>query len=848
MAELNLKQITEKLNKEFTGNNRKLIFWYDDNADFAEDIDTLELQNAKIYHLKKDNQFYTKYFLECEDTTTNYLIYAPFPKPDIKDNHLEDTLLYSKRFLADRASLIVLDLKIEEQFKDVIKKYIKFFASKERTKRFYDLEISVYNQDSIETGLLCALCRARVCSFEEVIRIIFTEFDLNDNKWLTEIEKYNLTEAFWRLCYQYFGYKDANPSLEKFLMTMFATYTYRYMQADVPKDWKDYISDKAGNVIAFLDNTMNNRLYKGAYDKLSAYIETKYNVSTTLANYPPEALLECDTFLCIDQLILKWLTERLLAEDTGAMLNNFNITQICDKRSKMHFGEMTKNIYNLLDSSYHLLLSANYKCQNSFTEIWNAYQSNDWQIDYHYRHFHFIYGIIMAEASVSISNDLANHLEQLKTLTENIYTNEYLNKQLPAWNNALQAEKAFAGIRLQRNFYKDYLDNSKERTVIIISDALRYEVAKELFIKMQDNPNCSAKITAMLSTLPSYTRLGMAALLPHKTLSLAEDFEVFADNQPCNNILNRQNILKSYCPNSICVQYDDIKNLKKNELREIFTGKEIIYVYHNQIDARGDKANTEDEVFNACAEAINEIADFIKRIYINANTYRFIITADHGFIYKANKLSESDKITANIDITSFINRRFIIANQAIKQEGVHNMRLGYVLNNDDKRVISYPISSNVFKVSGGGQNYVHGGSSPQEMLVPVIEIKMDRYHMDTKLASIAVVSILNKITNLITAIDFMQIDPVSDTVKAANYKIYFISKDNEKISNENIFIADKRDSDPQNRIQRMNFIFKSQKYDKTKPYYLVIVNAETNIETFRQSIIMDLAFSDDFGF
>ena len=63
MAELNLKQITDKLNNEFTGEVRKLVFWYDDNAEFVEDVDTLELQNAKVLHLETDNQFYIKYFL-----------------------------------------------------------------------------------------------------------------------------------------------------------------------------------------------------------------------------------------------------------------------------------------------------------------------------------------------------------------------------------------------------------------------------------------------------------------------------------------------------------------------------------------------------------------------------------------------------------------------------------------------------------------------------------------------------------------------------------------------------------------------------------------------------------------
>ena len=98
MAELNLKQITDKLNAEFAGDSRKLVFWYDEKAEFVDDIDTLDLSRAKVYHLEPDNQFYTKYFLERVDRENSYLIYAPFPKPSVRDNHLEDTLLYSKQF------------------------------------------------------------------------------------------------------------------------------------------------------------------------------------------------------------------------------------------------------------------------------------------------------------------------------------------------------------------------------------------------------------------------------------------------------------------------------------------------------------------------------------------------------------------------------------------------------------------------------------------------------------------------------------------------------------------------------------------------------------------------------
>ena len=154
---MNLEQIIDRLNTEFTGDTRNLAFWYDDNGEFAEDMKDIELENARVYFLGRDNQFYTKYFLERVDTTTNYLIYAPFPKPDVRENHLEDTLLYSRRFFADRASLLSLDLGIKEKYKPVIEKHIKFFKNKERTQRFYDLEIENFNRENILVGLLSAV-------------------------------------------------------------------------------------------------------------------------------------------------------------------------------------------------------------------------------------------------------------------------------------------------------------------------------------------------------------------------------------------------------------------------------------------------------------------------------------------------------------------------------------------------------------------------------------------------------------------------------------------------------------------------------------------------------------------
>lgn len=838
MAELNLKQIIDRLNAEFTGETRKLVFWYDDKAEFAEDMETVELQNAKIYYLQPDNQFYTKYFLERVDKTTNYLIYAPFPKPDVRDNHLEDTMLYSRRFFADRASLLSVDLGIEEKYKPVIEKHIKFFANKERTQRFYDLEIENFNEENILVGLLSAVCKARTCSFEEVVRIVLTDGELVDNAFLQEFEKYDLLSAFWQLCEQHFGYTDTKPSLERLLVTLFVTYTGRYVQAELPAAWRSFVSYKSGNIIAFLDSLMNSVLYRDKYDALSAHVAKGLNVLSTFAGMRVDDLVECDTFLAVDQVLVKWLISRLVSEDIGAIVNGFTIPELCEKRAKMHFGRKTGKTYQMLSSAYSMVKKADYHAADGLKPIIDRYFAADYNMDQQYRKFYYYYDQLESTES----------FEPLRELVENIYTNEYLACLLPAWNAGIQQDAAFSAIPLQREFYNANLRYTKERTVVIISDAMRYEVGQELFARMQDDPKCTAKLSVQLSVLPSYTRLGMAALLPHKTLEMTDDFQVLADGILCDNLAGRQQVLQSYNPDSVCVQFDDIKNLKVAELRDVLTKRQIIYVYHNQIDARGDKANTEDEVFNACEEAVQEIMDLIHRISVSGNTYHFIVTADHGFIYKRDKLTESDKISGKSAEKAFVNRRFIVSKAALEDDGIDHMSMGRVLGNEDSKVVSYPVSSNVFKVAGGGANYVHGGSSPQEMLVPVLEFKMERGHMETKNAEIALVSIVHKITNLITSMDFIQSDAVSDTVKAAKYRIFFLSEDNEKISNENSYVADSREENAQKRIFRMRFTFKNKKYDKDKQYYLVVYDEESGLEQWRQPVIMDIAFADDFGF
>jgi len=107
---------------------------------------------------------------------------------------------------------------------------------------------------------------------------------------------------------------------------------------------------------------------------------------------------------------------------------------------------------------------------------------------------------------------------------------------------------------------------------------------------------------------------------------------------------------------------------------------------------------------------------------------------------------------------------------------------------------------------------------------------------------------VQKITNLITQLDFIQQEPVCDVIKPAEYKLYFIDEDNVKISDEHFIQANRKDSDPNKRMFRLKFNLKNKKYESTKKYWLIAENTESSEKVFRHQVIIDIAFADDFGF
>ena len=835
MDEMNLSQIENKLNEEFSGPGRKLIFWYDSDGEFAEDIDSLQLQGASLYKLTPTNQFYTKYFLEIEDTQNSYLLYAPFAKPDIKQNHLADTLRYSKEFFADKTSLICLDLGIREALKPVIQRHLKFFASKQRMKELYAMEKEYLNtKDGIEVALMSVLCKAKYVSFDEVVRIVLLHQQLEENPWLEEFEKYDLLVPFWEHCERELGYRDPEPTLGKLVLTLFTTFLFRSLHCDLPGSWTKFLSTKAGSVMTFMATYMNSSIYAGSFDALSALMEDTMDAGVLLRKMPVESLVDCSAFACIDHILIQWMVDRVINEDMDTRLDGQSIPELCAMRSHLHFGPLFADAYGVVASAYHLVSGAHYTPTTGVNRIADKYVREHFKVDMSYRKFYYHFD--------RLQNPDA--MEALRDFVENLYKEVYLQSICVNWSRELEDASGETTLDRQMAFYDKHVAGAKDRLVVIISDAMRYEVGYALYEKLCADEKSTASISSMISTLPSFTQFGMAALLPHRHVTISDDYQVAVDGESCDNLAQRTAILQKRNAKSTAVRFDDIKGMNQTQLREVFTGKELVYVYHNQIDARGDKASSEDEVFAACEEAVNEIHALMRKLSSTANTQHFIITADHGFLYRRSLLTAGDKIAG----IAKADRRSAIADAPVDKEGVVNIPMSDVLGYADSRYVLSPMGADLFNAPGAGLNYTHGGCSPQEMLIPLVEAKLEKSKVVTKNARIDLIIISSKITNLVSNLDFVQTEPVSDTVKATRYRACFMEEDGTRISNENTIVADKTDPDSVNRKFRVRFSFKDQQYSAGRKYYLVVVDEKTDMEILRKEFRIDIAFANDYGF
>lgn len=845
---MDLLNIQNQLNTEFAKSDVRIVFWFDDKGEYEDEVSELQLGDVKLHILDGSNWFYSKYLLNESDSESKYLVYAPFPKPSDAENPLADMFYYSLPYYTDRVSQMSQEMGIDNRFKEHLSRYGNFWKNKNRIEKFKELGIDHFNVETIDIGLLAVLTDVKTPNFEEIVKQLL----LNDSeKYMKAIEDNGLTERFWELCKKYFGYEPEKPNMDDLAACMILTYASASLKATVPASMQSYILKKRNDVVVFIRNIMDNVLYQDAYDNLAERVNKALRFVVRIKDDLKKDndksiqladIMACDAFKELDNIIIGWALDQLNDEILDAQIDGMSIAKIADQRTSKayHFGEVYKNEYQALKYAYMMMKSVSLmEFTSDIKVLVDKYQKETYLIDSYYRWFYYSYDKI----------EDTDRFSGVRERVENIYSNIYLQNLTPKWNmNFTDETIQSVGLVKQDDFYKHYLkgyEAKNNRIIVIISDAFRYECAKELMERFELDEKCEAKMETMLSVLPSVTSVGMASLLPHNELDVDSQLNVTVDGQACGDMISRDKILKNQNENNVALSFDELANANQSTIRELLQGKKIVYIYHNQVDARGDKPASENEVFNACSEAIEEIYRLIKRLTGYISAPKFFITADHGFLYKRDKLQEFDKVSYSKEICAYSNKRFLLTTEAVSEQGMASRMMAYLKG----LYVTTPIGADIFKVAGGGQNYVHGGSSLQEMLVPVIELTTNTRGVAYDYVDVILTSVGRKVTNLITYFDFIQTEKVTDTMKARNIVAYFATEDGEKISFDVPIVANSREDAPEKRTFHEKFTLKTREYKYGDKYYLVLADANDEKNILQQyEFMIDIAFVDDFGF
>ncbi|MEG2655919.1 MAG: BREX-1 system phosphatase PglZ type A [Clostridium sp.] len=847
---MNLQEITNLLKALFQkplgdGRNRHIVFWYDESEDFIEDIDNFEFEGVKVIKLSPNNAFWVKYHIEKEDINSNILVYSNMKKPNPQEDWLYDILSYSEEFSTDRATVIMRELKVmESSLKEEFEIYNTFFKNKDRIANFKSLNIKEYTKEKVHIGVLAVLTKVRIMDMEEIVKRIIKDCLDGNNKVYEDIKKFGCLDALWTLLEKYYGYTFEERSLEQFMAMLLVTNMNETVKFELPKQYVSFLSPKVTNCIVFINHFMNNVKDNEYYHKMQELVASKLKIGELLEKNDSETFINSDVFEDMDKLILTRITNLL---KDGVEEYDKYISLLSSRRTmqyyKKHISEYKaiKWVINLLNKKKEL--DSTIKTENAYDMV-KSYSKEYYYIDKSYRKFYYHFDNC---ESKELLNDL-------RDTVENIYNNWYLQELSIKWNEAITRGNSWRieGLKQQDNFYKENIKfKIKERVFVIISDGLRYESAEELSELIINGRKGKVELSYMQGVLPSYTKLGMAALLPNDIIEINDKYDVLVNGINSNGTENRNTILKMENEKSLAITYDKVMDMKDAEIRKVFTGLDVVYIYHNTIDARGDHASTEREVFTATKDAFKEISCLINKLVNRVSAASIIITADHGYLYKRSAIEESNKLSGIKLDDSEENRRFLLSSNSDRIEGALTFSMDYLLGKESNKYVITPKGTSRFKVQGSGANYVHGGAMPQEVVVPVIKFKNDRSVSsvnDIRNVKISLTSITRRITNIITYLEFFQDEKLQDKVISRRVKCYFEDEEGNRISNENIIIGDSRSENPVERTYREKFVLKSMIYEKAKQYFLVIEEEDASGYYDRIPFNIDIAILNDFGF
>lgn len=808
----------------------RIVFWYDKDKQFTEDFANLELDGVKKLTIG-ENEFALKYRILREEPNQKFLLYKHAEKPEDAQNWLLDVLLANAEFHAEQWALTLSELGLGSEFSEITKEHEFFFKSKERKEKLKALHCENVSPKQIRMKMLFVISKAEG-DINSVVESLLHEYALGKNEMMNAISKSKLDGFLYDRMQEAYGYSSSTPNVKDFIINTF--------ERSFANDMDSAANSGTGAKI-FLNQWKNDVRYAADFEKISNEVADILKIEDKVYQKDYMSLVAVDYFEAIDKRIIAALIEDLRKRT----INPKEVFDIITQRRTMKWYKKYENLYQALwyaAAFVEMVEKEGHFTVNSISTGIENYTNTWYKIDQYYRKF--IYNL-------KVSGQVSG-FEKLLEDIENLYSNKYLLNMNDSWQQQIDKKTVweFDCIDRQRDFYHKYVECSKTKLCVIISDALRYEIGDELASRIRQEDRFEAKLNHAITGLPSYTQLGMASVLPHDALEIIEkDVTVLADNVSTSGLDNRNKILSQRTTKAIALKDTDVVNSNIEALREIVKNHDIIYIFHNKIDEIGHALSSEEQAFDAAEATIEELMKIVKK-FTNANINNVLITADHGFIYQNKNLDEDEFLGVEPVGEQILkkDRRFVIGRN-LKEDNSFMKFDAKSLGLLGDLEFQFPKSINRLRLQGAARKFVHGGASLQEIIVPIVTINKKR-QSDISKVEVEMMRSTDIISSNQLVVTLYQKDIVNDKVQKRVLLIGLYNKAGELISEQKELIFDSISTETRDREQQVTLLLnKNIDNENNQTVYLKLSEPEEDttyakeykslVYTVRKTFTMD---------
>ncbi|OHU03667.1 TIGR02687 family protein [Mycobacteroides chelonae] len=778
MTELN--SVKDAINSRLA--TQRVVFWHDPSGEYDAEVEALELGAVNVIRVH-GNEFGVKSTI-LADHGTKHLVYRSGEIPRGTGNWLLDLELAYGVFTAGKTSMLQQEFGLSDPaLAAVIEQHQNFFGANSRKLALAKLLAPGDDAAKMRAKMSQVLVRSSGHTLTDIIRELLAENAANKRAKLDDLATFGLDQFLWDGLARIYKYSGTNPTIDDFVLWMYS------------RAIDDFASHTPGE-FRNIRNDFNSLRYdvrtQGMMATLASRAADALDVKSKIEHRDFRELVPVTTFEEIDRKIIVDLAAAIAAQSVTPR----EVAETVRQRHDSLWKDKYAKLYEATKSASELLaaIAALPNTIPSMDAGLQKYQSEWFRIDQQYRWFTFAYQ----------TAEFQKPLEALKAEVDKQYANKFLHNFGGLWQQALEPTDQWKSISLapQSKFFDNHVapivKDGRTKAVVIISDGMRYEVAQELTSLIRSEDRFDGSLSAVLGMLPSYTQLGMAALLPQSALELdPEALPVLADGKPTNGTVNRDKILQAVKGHAISAA--DVLAMPGDELRDLYKQHQIFYVYHDRIDAAGDKAATERTVFQAAEDTLRELVLLVKK-WTNANATNIVITADHGFLYQDTPLEQAYYVSEppRGEAITKTNRRYVLGRSLKSSPSFMTFtsaQAGLVGDID----IQIPKSVHRIPQPGAGTRYVHGGASLQEIVVPVIVVNKKR-KSDIRPVEVDLMPETDKITTGQLSVKLLQREAVTDKIQPRQVRLGIYVGET-PISDQPVLTFDSSSADQRERYQ-----------------------------------------------